>query len=46
MKPCVGRLHGHIPEDHGAPAPRSGVHGNGGVLSSQCTVIFGGASTV
>ena len=22
------------------------AHGNGGVLSSQCTVIFGGASTV
>jgi hypothetical protein len=22
------------------------AHGNGGVLSSQCTVIFGGPSTV
>jgi len=22
------------------------AHGNGGVLSSQCTIIFGGASTV
>jgi len=30
---------------NGAPAPRSGIHGNGGVLSGQCTVIFGGAST-
>jgi len=30
----------------GAPAPRSGVHGNGGVLSSECTVILGSEATL
>jgi len=28
------------------PAPRSGAHGNGGVLSSQCTVLFGSDATL
>ncbi|MGQ0751348.1 MAG: hypothetical protein ACT4PS_12500 [Betaproteobacteria bacterium] len=28
------------------PAPRSGEHGNGGVLSTQCTVIFGSENTL
>ncbi len=35
-------LRGRIPElTFGAPAPLCDHHGNSGLLSSQCTVIFG-----